>query len=103
MSAAHLRTIVAGFLLSLFFGILAKWVAELVGVKLGTRYLIAGVGALTLLLVALPAIGPYVLYVSGTLLALGVILWWYRRDKAAESKTRKESLNSTKHEDIDAL
>ena len=99
MSGAHLRTIVAGFVLSLLFGILGKWIAELLGVKLSTRYLIAGVAALTLLLVAVPAIGPYVMYVLGTLLALGVFLWWYRRDKAAELKKGNASTDSSKREE----
>jgi hypothetical protein len=95
MSGAHLRTIVAGFVLALVFGILGKWVAELLGVNLSTRYVIAGVAALALLLVAIPAIGPYVLYLLGTLLALGVILWWYRRDKATELKRPEASVDSS--------
>ena len=99
MSGAHLRTIVAGFVLSLLFGILGKWIAELLGVKLRTRYVVAGVAALALLLVAVPAIGPYVMYVLGTLLALGVFLWWYRRDKAAERKKDKASTDPSKREE----
>ena len=99
MSGAHLRTIVAGFVLSLLFGILGKWIAELLGVKLRTRYVIAGVAALALLLVAVPAIGPYVMYVLGTLLALGVILWWYGRDKAVELKKPNASVDSARREE----
>ena len=98
MSGAHLRTIVAGFVLSLLFGIFGKWVAELLGVKLGTRYVVAGVAALALLLVALPAIGPYVMYLLGTLLALGVILWWYQRDKA-ELKKHEARVDPSKREE----